>query len=72
VAGIAHVGRTPRTHDRSLDEAPLVNLVDRLGPASPSPDDARDGQRIPRSVLLGSFCALLLAAWLSRRLRGAP
>lgn len=72
VAGIAHVGRTPRLHSSSLDEAPLVNLLDRLGPASIAPEDGDGGARIPKALLLGVFCAALLAEWLSRRLRGAP
>jgi hypothetical protein len=72
VAGIAHVGRTPRMHSGSLDEAPLVNLLERLGPASVAPEDVDGGRRIPKTLLLAVFCAALLAEWLSRRLRGAP
>lgn len=72
VASVAHAPALPLAQAVVVDEAPLARLVDELGPSSPAPDDMASRARIPRSWLLALFGALLLAAWGSRRLRGAP
>ena len=72
VASVAHVGRTPRVTLATLDEAPLVGLLDRLGLPSEAPAAVAPRRRIPDAWLLAVFSIALLGAWLSRRLRGAP
>jgi hypothetical protein len=56
-----------------VDPAPLVSLVDAIGPASP-PGAGAAGGGDPRRFLVAAAAllfAVLLAEWTSRRLRGA-
>ncbi|HET7551337.1 MAG TPA: hypothetical protein VFK04_08600 [Gemmatimonadaceae bacterium] len=72
VASVADVGRATIEPTSPTDEAPLANLVDRLGPQTPATgvSDTRSG--IPHAWLFAIVAALLLLEWTSRRLRGAP
>jgi hypothetical protein len=70
VASVAHVGRISKPRNRSLDEAPLASLVERLGPAV-APAQAGATSHINSAWLFAALAALLLGEWASRRLRGA-
>lgn len=72
VASVAHAGHAPVASMTAIDEAPLALLLDALGAASAAPDEIVRTGGIPRGWLLALFAVALLAAWLSRRLRGAP
>jgi len=72
VAGVANVRHFPIDQSRLADETPLATLVDRLGPPAELPTHARRRPAHMQAWLFGALAALLLAQWLSRRLRGAP
>lgn len=71
VASVAYAGPVPRASEAPVDEAPLVHLIERLGPASPPADAAASGG-LGSAWLFALLGAALLAEWASRRLRGAP
>ena len=69
VAAVAYTGRTPITPPPT-DVAPLATLIDRVGPPRAISADAERGSG-PRPVwVFAMLCALALAEWASRRLRG--
>lgn len=71
VAAVAHAGRTPLTPPPT-DAAPLATLIDRVGPPSAAPPDATGTGTAPHpGWIFAILCALALAEWGSRRLRGA-
>jgi len=73
VASVAHAPAHPRADTSAeADPAPLAATVDALGAARPRPEDAaRAAATLPTPVLFALIVLLLLAEWLSRRLRGA-
>ena len=55
----------------AVDEAPFAAAVAALGAPVPSHEAPKDGRPFPWEALLATIAAgALLAAWLSRRLRG--
>jgi hypothetical protein len=72
VGAVAHVEYAPRRAVRSVDEAPLANMVQLLGAPSRGPAQAEvEEHGIPYGIVFAVLSALLLLLWLSRRLRGA-
>ena len=72
VASAADVGRSPIEARGPIDEAPLVSLVDRLGPQAPARAVFAGRTGIPKGWAFAIIAGLLLLEWASRRLRGVP
>jgi hypothetical protein len=71
VAAVAYAPHILAVHDSLADPAPLADMVDRMGPRSPTVDDRTPLQEeVPSSVLFGILLASLLIELTSRRLRG--
>jgi hypothetical protein len=71
VAAVAYAPRIARESDSPTDVAPLADMIDRLGAASP-PIEARSLDReVPSSILFGVLLLSLLLELASRRFRGA-
>lgn len=71
VAAVAYAPHILAVHDSLADPAPLADMVDRMGPRSPTVDDRIPLQEeVPSSVLFGILLASLLIELTSRRLRG--
>jgi hypothetical protein len=68
VGGVAYA--RVRALDATDDGAPLAQLVAAVGPAGPRPAASAPDDILPR-WLLPLLLAILLAEWISRRLRGA-
>ena len=69
VALVATSGHHPVTAAPS-DVAPLVTLIDRLGPATTTTEAAALDSAIIARWVFGILCAALALEWASRRLRG--
>jgi hypothetical protein len=52
------------------DVAPLVTLIDRLGPATKATESAALDPAVIARWVFGIVCAALMLEWASRRLRG--
>ena len=52
------------------DVAPLVTLIDRLGPATKATEAAALDPAVIARWVFGIVCAALMLEWASRRLRG--
>lgn len=72
VAAVARVEYHPRPLPRPADEAPFADLVELLGEPTPAPPTGQPAAEPPYGWILAALSLLLLAPWLSRRLRGAP
>jgi len=73
VASVAYLPTVPAMPVESTDAAPLAAMVGALGDPAAAPPRASDRAPLepPRTLLLAVVVSLLLAEWLSRRLRGA-
>jgi hypothetical protein len=69
VALVAASGHHPVSAAPS-DVAPLVTLIDRLGPAAATMQPASLDPSVLARWVFGIVCAALLIEWLSRRVRG--
>ena len=73
VASVAYLPTVPASLVDSTDAAPFAAMIGALGEPVAAPPGATDGAPLepPRTLLLAVAVSLLLAEWLSRRLRGA-
>ena len=73
VSSVAYAPRIPREPALAdPDPAPYAGLIAVMGAASTAPEVVASAQRGPRPWMLPVIALLLLGAWASRRLRGAP
>lgn len=73
VSSVAYAPRIPRAEAvAGADPAPYAGLIGVMGAASAAPEIVESAERGPRPWMLPAMALLLLGAWASRRLRGAP